>query len=89
VVLALVFLEGLSLYGPFAFIASHLHLNFGLSLASAGALVMGFGLGGFVFALLSGPLVRQMGEKGLVGWGSPAACQSAAGWSAGSAAAGC
>jgi predicted MFS family arabinose efflux permease len=69
VILALVFLEGMCLYGPFAFIASHVHLVFGLSLSSAGALVMLFGLGGFVFAILSVRLVAHFGEAGLARWG--------------------
>lgn len=69
VILALVFLEGMFLYGPFAFIASHVHHVFGLSLSAAGALVMLFGLGGFVFAVLSGRLVGHLGEAGLARWG--------------------
>jgi predicted MFS family arabinose efflux permease len=67
--LVLVFLEGMSLYGPFAFIASHAHQSFGLSLSAAGALVMLFGLGGFVFALSSARLVTRLGEAGLARWG--------------------
>ncbi|MET0517729.1 MAG: MFS transporter [Burkholderiaceae bacterium] len=66
VVLLTVFLEGIFLYGPFAFIASHLHQRFDLSLSSAGALVMLFGAGGFVFALGSARLVAWLGEAGLV-----------------------
>ena len=69
VVLVTVFLEGACLYGPFAFIASHLHLAFGLSLSTAGALVMLFGFGGLLFAACAGPLVRRLGEVGLVRWG--------------------
>jgi predicted MFS family arabinose efflux permease len=69
VVLCLVFCEGLFLYGPFAFIASHVHHRFGLSLSAAGALVMLFGLGGFVFAILSGRLVARLGETGLARMG--------------------
>lgn len=69
VLLALVFLEGVCLYGPFAFIASHLHRTFDLSLASAGSLVMLFGFGGFVFAVASRLLVRVLGEPGLARWG--------------------
>jgi predicted MFS family arabinose efflux permease len=65
VLLMLVFLEGMCLYGPFAFIASHLHRVFGLSLSSAGAVVMLFGLGGFVFALFSARLLARLGETGL------------------------
>lgn len=71
-ILALVFLEGMFLYGPFAFIASHVHHAFGLSLAASGAVVMLFGLGGFVFAVLSGRMVRGLGEVGLARWGGAA-----------------
>lgn len=68
-VLTLVFLEGMCLYGPFAFIASHVHQTFGLSLSSAGAVVMLFGLGGFAFAVSSRQLVARLGEVGLATWG--------------------
>jgi predicted MFS family arabinose efflux permease len=64
-VLATVFLEGAFLYGSFAFIATHLHGVHGMSLASAGALIMLFGFGGFAFALASSSLVRRLGETGL------------------------
>jgi len=69
VIVVLVFLEGGFLYGPFAFIASHLHRVFGLALSAAGALVMLFGLGGFAFAILSRRLVAGLGEAGLARWG--------------------
>lgn len=69
VILALVLVEGACLYGPFAFVASHVHHEHGLSLAAAGAVVMLFGAGGLVFALLSGAFVARLGEAGLVGWG--------------------
>lgn len=68
-VLLTVFLEGAFLYGAFAFIASHMHRVYGLSLASAGALVMLFGFGGFLFAMLSRLLVQRLGEAGLSLWG--------------------
>jgi predicted MFS family arabinose efflux permease len=68
-VLLTVFLEGAFLYGPFAFIASHVHHVYGMSLTSAGALVMLFGVGGFLFAIASGTLVKQLGETGLALWG--------------------
>ena len=68
-VLATVFLEGAFLYGPFAFIASHLHHSFGVSLSLAGSLVMLFGFGGVVFATSSAQLVARLGEVGLVRWG--------------------
>jgi predicted MFS family arabinose efflux permease len=68
-VLATVFLEGAFLYGAFAFIASHMHQRFQMSLASAGALVMLFGFGGLLFAVASAALVRRLGETGLTRWG--------------------
>lgn len=70
VVLLTVFLEGATLYGPFAFVAAHLHLRFGLPLSQVGALVMLFALGGLSFALGSQTLVRRLGERRLVRWGS-------------------
>lgn len=69
VILLTVFLEGLCLYGPFAFIASHLHAKFGLSLASAGSLVLLYGVGGISFALFSARLLSWLGEAGLARWG--------------------
>ncbi len=70
VVLLTVLLEGASLYGPFAFIAAHLHQRFGLPLSTAGALVMGFAGGGLVFALAAPVLVRRLGEVTLVRLGA-------------------
>ncbi|MCH8618913.1 MFS transporter [Undibacterium sp. TS12] len=68
-VLLTVFLEGAFLYGPFAFIASHLHHVHGVSLTTAGSVIMLFGLGGFVFAVASARLVSRLGETGLSLWG--------------------
>lgn len=53
----------------FAFIASHMYRTFGFSLAAAGALIVLYGMGGFVFALASARMVRSLGEIGLVRWG--------------------
>ncbi len=69
VVLLTVFTEGAFLYGTFAFIATHLHTVFGVSLATAGSVVMWFGFGGLLFALCSATLVRRLGEVGLTCWG--------------------
>ena len=68
-VLGTVFLEGMFLYGAFAFIATHMHHVHGLSLTAAGALIMLFGFGGFAFAMTSPLLVRRLGEAGLSQWG--------------------
>ncbi len=69
VVLLAVFLEGAFLYGGFAFIASHVHRVYQISLATAGSLVMLFGFGGLLFAIASRTLVRRLGEVGLSRWG--------------------
>jgi len=70
VVLVIVFFEGAVVYGPFAFIASHLHQRFGLPLSTVGGLVMGFALGGLVFALGARAFVARLGEVVLVRVGS-------------------
>jgi predicted MFS family arabinose efflux permease len=70
VVLAVVFCEGAVVYGPFAFIAAHLHQRFGLALSTVGGLVMGFAAGGLVFALGARVLVARLGEVWLVRAGS-------------------
>lgn len=69
ILLLTVFLEGACLYGAFAFIASHMYRVHHLSLTAAGSLVMLFGFGGLVFAILSKRLVLSLGEVGLTLWG--------------------
>ncbi len=70
VVLVTVFFEGAAVYGPFAFVASHLHLRLGLPLSTVGAMVMGFALGGLAFALNARLLVQRLGEVVLVSTGA-------------------
>ena len=65
VVLAVVFLEGVAVYGALAFLATHLHQTFGISLANAGAIVMLFAGGGLLFVTVSASFVRRFGEAGL------------------------
>jgi len=74
VVLATVFLEGVALFGPFAFFATHLHRAYGVSLAAAGATLMAFGAGGLLFATLSPVFVRRLGERGLAAGGGWTLC---------------
>ena len=69
VVIFTVFLEGAFMFGAFAFIATHLHQVHGIALSQAGAIVMLFGLGGFIFATISARLVEKLGETGLARWG--------------------
>lgn len=74
VILALVFLEGMAFFGPFAFIASHVHQSLGLSLSQSGAVVTMFGLGGIAFAVSSRHLVPRLRETGLAKWGGMFVC---------------
>jgi predicted MFS family arabinose efflux permease len=69
VVIITVFLEGAFVFGPFAFFAVHLYNAHNLSLSAAGAVVMLFGAGGFLFASGSSAFVRRLGEAGLARWG--------------------
>jgi predicted MFS family arabinose efflux permease len=70
VVVATVFLEGVALFGALAFIATHLHLTRGASLALAGAIFTGFGFGGVVFATFARPIVQRLGEARLSALGT-------------------
>jgi predicted MFS family arabinose efflux permease len=70
VILAIVFLEGVTLFGAFAFVATHVHTRYGLSLTLAGSVALMFGLGGLSFALGSRWLVRRLGEAGMAGCGA-------------------
>ena len=69
VVLATVFLEGLLVFGPLAFIPAHLHEHFGLSLTTAGLLMAAFGLGGLAYISLARWFVRRFREVGLAASG--------------------
>ncbi len=70
VVLLSVGLEGAFIFGPMAFIASHLHLRFEMPLSSVGAVVMLYALGGIVFALFARTLVWRLGERAMVASGA-------------------
>lgn len=70
VILITVFLEGAFMFGAFAFLPSHLYRTLGVPLTAAGAIVMPFGFGGFLFAAGSRQLVSRLGEIGLARWGA-------------------
>ncbi len=69
VVLAVVFLEGMLVFGPLAFVPSFLHGSFGVSLTLAGLLMTAFGLGGLTYIAFARRLVRRLGEVGLAAMG--------------------
>jgi predicted MFS family arabinose efflux permease len=70
VILATVFFEGMAVFGALAFIPSHLHHRFGVSLTLAGLAPGAFGLGGLCYALFTRRLLAQLGEPGLVRLGA-------------------
>jgi predicted MFS family arabinose efflux permease len=70
VILAIVFLEGVTLFGAFAFVATHVHVHYGLSLTLAGSVALMFGVGGLSFAAGSRWLVRRFGEAGMAAIGA-------------------
>jgi predicted MFS family arabinose efflux permease len=69
IVLLTVFAEGASIFGPFAFLVTHLHQVHGVPLALAGQIVMLFGFGGLLYAVGARFLVHRLGEIGLCRWG--------------------
>lgn len=68
-VLTTVLIEGALVFVALAFLPTHLHTVYGLSLSSAGTLVMLFGVGGLIFATGSRHLVQRLGEVGLTRYG--------------------
>lgn len=69
IVLLTVFLEGMFVFGPLAFIALHLHRGYGVSLAAAGSVITLFGFGGLLYGMASSAFVQRLGEVGLAQWG--------------------
>jgi len=65
-----VLVEGLLVFGAFAFVPSWLHTEFGLPLWQCGMAAAGFGLGGLVYALGSHWLIPRLGEAGLIRGGA-------------------
>ncbi|MDJ1158738.1 MFS transporter [Chelatococcus sp. SYSU_G07232] len=66
VVLLTVFLEGIAVFGTFAFVASDLQHRFGLGAAQSGLMVAAYGFGGLFYAAAAPWLVARLGERGLV-----------------------
>ncbi len=65
VVVAIVFVEGVLVFGPLAFIPTHLHFVRGMNLSHAGMMLLAYGMGGIAFALVVRRAMRWLGEAGL------------------------
>jgi predicted MFS family arabinose efflux permease len=70
VLLTVVFIEGMLVYGAFAYVPSWLHLHYDMPLWQCGLAAAGFGVGGMIYALSSSVLIKQLGERGLLIGGS-------------------
>jgi predicted MFS family arabinose efflux permease len=68
-VLGITFLEGIFMFGAFAYVGAELHQRFGLSLGVVGAMLASFGAGALLYASMAGPLVARFGQPGLVAGG--------------------
>ncbi|MFY9459468.1 MAG: MFS transporter [Aquabacterium commune] len=71
-ILAVVFLEGAFVFGALAFVPSHVHDRFGLTLSAAGGLMACFGVGGLSYVLFARHFVQRLGEVGLAQLGGGA-----------------
>jgi predicted MFS family arabinose efflux permease len=61
------FVDGFALFGgAFPFVGAFLIQTFGLSAATAGLVVAGFGAGAFAYTRFAGRMVKAAGERGLV-----------------------
>ena len=69
-VLIAVFLEGAMLYGGIAYLGAYLRATFSLDYDVIGLLLAGFGIGGLIYTLFSRPIIRRLGEDGMVRTGA-------------------
>jgi len=73
-VLATAFADTFLFFGAYSFVGPFLKLKFDLSLTLIGAILAGFGAGGVLYTLTVGPLLRMLGQRGLVAWGGAICC---------------
>ena len=66
VVVVTVFVEGVLVFGALAFVPTHLHFVRGMEMSRAGLMLLPYGLGGVMFALVVQRVMRRLGEPGLV-----------------------
>jgi predicted MFS family arabinose efflux permease len=65
-VLIAVFVEGFLLYGGVAYLGAYLRTRFAIDYGTIGLMLAGFGGGGLLYILISRPIIRRLGESGMV-----------------------
>lgn len=65
-VLVAVFFEGFLLYGGVAYLGAFLRGTFAIDYGRIGVMLAGFGAGGLLYILISRPVIRRLGESGMV-----------------------
>lgn len=73
-VLLAVTLEGFFAFGALTYVGSDLHTRFGLSFTLVGIVVATFAVGGLIYSLTVGTLVRHLGQAGLTTVGGVLFC---------------
>ena len=69
ILLGTTFIEGVLMFGAFAYVGAHLHQRFGIGPGLAGVTIAAFGLGALVYSLSAGWLVPRWGQMRLMGVG--------------------
>lgn len=62
--------EGALVFGAMAFMPTHLHQQYGLSVVAAGSVMMLYGLGGLLYSQMARRWLAWLGERGLVRTGA-------------------
>jgi len=65
-VLLAVFLEGFLINGGLTYLGAFLKDNFAISYGTIGLMLAGFGIGGLLYTIVSRPVIRRLGESGMV-----------------------
>jgi predicted MFS family arabinose efflux permease len=67
--IAIAFVEAAAMFGAFAFVGADLHQRFGVSFTIVGLFVGFFAIGGLIYSLSVGALVKHFGPAGLASFG--------------------
>jgi predicted MFS family arabinose efflux permease len=62
--------EGALVFGALAFMPTHLHQQYGLSVVAAGSVMMLYGVGGLLYSQMARRWLAWLGERGLVRMGA-------------------